>query len=86
MKELKMFTMASCPHCHNAYAWMDELRAENEKYKQIELIMVDETEEPEYAAKFDYYYVPTFYVDGVKVHEGIASLEIMRNIFDSVLE
>ena len=31
---------------------------------------VDELEEPELADTFDYYYVPTFYVDGKKVHEG----------------
>ena len=32
--------------------------------------MVDEAAEPAYADTFDYYYVPCYYVDGVKVHEG----------------
>ena len=32
--------------------------------------MIEESEQPEVADAFDYYYVPTFYVDGVKVHEG----------------
>ena len=86
MKELKMFVIPSCPHCVNAHSWMNELRAADERYKEIELTVTDETKEPEYAAQFDYYYVPTFYIDGVKVHEGVASLDIMRAIFDSVLQ
>ncbi len=31
---------------------------------------IEETDEPEVADRFDYYYVPTFFVGDVKVHEG----------------
>ena len=27
----------------------------------------------------------TYYIDGKKVHEGIASLEIVKNVFDQAL-
>ena len=32
--------------------------------------MIEESEQPEAADRYDYYYVPTFYVGDVKVHEG----------------
>lgn len=32
--------------------------------------MIEESEQPDVADSYDYYYVPTFYVNGVKVHEG----------------
>ncbi len=31
---------------------------------------IEESEQPDVAERFDYYYVPTFYVGGEKVHEG----------------
>ena len=36
----------------------------------IEIRMIDELAEPEVADRYDYYYVPTFYVGDKKVHEG----------------
>ncbi len=38
------------------------------------------------ADAFDYYYVPTFYVDGVKVHEGGIYPEEVEKILRSALE
>ena len=34
--------------------------------------VIDEGREPALAEQYDYYYVPTFYVGGEKVHEGHA--------------
>ena len=36
----------------------------------VESSTPEESEEPEVADKYDYYYVPTFYLDGEKAHEG----------------
>ena len=33
-----------------------------------------------------YYYVPTFYVGGVKAHEGAASKDIVERVLRSALE
>lgn len=43
--------------------------------------MVDEAAEPAYADTFDYYYVPCYYVDGVKVHEGHAERADVEAVF-----
>ena len=44
------------------------------------------SEQPALADTFDYYYVPTFYVDGVKVHEGGVYPEEVEKILRSALE
>ncbi len=47
-----------------------ELAAENEKYAAVMIDWVEENEHPEISGRYDYYYVPTFFVDGVKVYES----------------
>jgi len=85
MKKITMFTMASCPYCRSARRWMDEILQSDAKYAGIPLTIIDETKEPELAAKFDYYYVPTYYIGDEKVHEGAASFEIVKKVFDGAL-
>jgi hypothetical protein len=38
------------------------------------------------ADSYDYYYVPTYYVDGVKVHEGAASKKIIEGVYRAAAE
>ena len=85
MKKITMFTMESCPYCKAARRWMKEILESDVKYSEIPLAVIDETEYPEIAAKFNYYYVPTYYLDDVKVHEGAATFEIVKKVFDDAL-
>lgn len=80
-----MFMFNECPHCQLALRCLDELK-QQDKYKDIEIKMVNEKEEPEYADQFDYYYVPTFYVEDEKVHEGHAEMEDVQKVLDLALE
>lgn len=75
--------MESCPYCRQALRWMDELYKENPAYRDIEIERIDELVYPEIARKYDYYYVPTFYVDDEKMHEGAASLNKIRRVFEA---
>jgi glutaredoxin len=86
MQKIMMFTMESCPYCVKARHWMGETLEEHPEYAQIEIEYVDELEEPELADTYDYWYVPTYYVGGVKVHEGAATKEIVENVFKSAYE
>ena len=86
MKKITMFIMGSCPHCKAALKWMDELYAINPAYKNLEIEIIDEGKHPEIADKYDYYYVPAYYVDGEKLHEGVASTEKIQRVFDAALE
>ena len=85
ISKITMFTMESCPYCKSARKWMDEVLKSDAKYSEIPLTIIDEVEEPDVAAKFDYYYVPTYYIGDKKVHEGAATFEIVKKVFDGAL-
>jgi len=85
MKKITMFIKATCPYCKAALRWMDELYAENEKYKALMIDMIDEDVHPDLSDQYDYYYVPTYFVGDEKKHEGAASLEKIRRVFDAAL-
>ncbi|MDO5570008.1 MAG: thioredoxin family protein [Bacteroidales bacterium] len=70
MKEVKIFYQERCPFCKKAFKFIEELQQEYPEFADIKFETIEETKEPELADKYDYYYVPTFYIDGKKVHEG----------------
>ncbi len=65
-----MFILPNCPYCKKALRYIEEEKAVHAELRDIEIEIHDESAEAEFADKFDYFYVPTFYIDGVKVHEG----------------
>jgi thiol-disulfide isomerase/thioredoxin len=80
-KHIKLFYLKNCPFCKQAFSFIDELK-QQDAYRGIEIETIEESEEPETANRYDYYYVPTFYVDGVKVSEGAVTLEKVEAIFN----
>ena len=73
MKEITLFLLNNCPHCRLALRLQEELLEEHPAWR--------EAAEPAYADTFDYYYVPCYYVDGVKVHEGHAERADVEAVF-----
>ena len=65
---------------------MEELKKENPKYANIEVEIIDEELHPEIAKQYNYYYVPTYYVDGIKAHEGVPTKDIIRRVFEKACE
>ena len=61
------------------------MQKEDPRYQKIDLTVIDENLQPELANRYDYYYVPTFFVGGIKVHEGVASKEIVRTVLERSL-
>lgn len=86
MKPIKYFLMKNCPYCIAATGWLEELLNENPAYRELPIERIDESARAAYAAQFDYFYVPTFYVGDDKLHEGAASKEIVRKVLDAALE
>jgi glutaredoxin len=86
MKEVTMFMTSWCPYCKKAAMLIDEVRLENDAYKNVLIKAIDEEKEKAYADSFDYYRVPTFYIDGVKIHEGAADIDCIRNVFKKAVE
>jgi len=85
MKKITMFILKSCPYCIEALRHMDKLAAGDHRYGALDIKIIDERERPDIADTYDYYYVPTYYVDGEKLHEGAATMEIVRRVFDAAL-
>lgn len=86
MKSVKLFYLKNCPFCKKALRYIEELKAEHAELAAVEIEMIEELERPDVADKFDYYYVPTFYVDGVKEHEGGIYPEEVERILRKALE
>lgn len=90
-KEILLFSRDDCGYCAKAHKAIAELKAENPDYGTLSLREVEETREPEFIEKFDYYAVPTLYLDGVKkfeAHIGMGYDEIkdaVKRVFDEAL-
>ena len=86
MKPITYFYLKECPFCKKAFRYIEELKREHPKLQTVEIDTVEESEQPEIADRYDYYYVPTFYVDGKKVHEGGIFKEEMETVLRKALE
>ena len=71
MKHVKMMYLKSCPYCKQAFAMVDELKQLHKEYQDIEIETIEENDEPEKTKGLDYWYVPTYFVEGEKLLEGI---------------
>jgi thioredoxin 1 len=85
MKQVIMFVTEWCPYCNKALVWMENIKKQNPQYADIEVKIIDEEIQPDIAEQYTYYYVPTYYIDGVKVHEGVTSKSIIKGIFEKVV-
>lgn len=81
LKEIKLFIQGTCPHCKKCMAIIEELMNEKAEYRDVPLTVIDEKVDQATADKYDYYYVPTFYVNEVKKHEGAPTREAVNEVF-----
>lgn len=86
MKELLYFKLVDCPYCVEADKWIEELIEENLKYKDINIRVVNEKKEMDFANTYNYYYVPTFFYGETKLHEGVATKDKIRAALNYALE
>ena len=86
MKKVLMMMLEGCPYCRQALEMMDQLKEAHPEYRDVEVHMVDEERESAFAHTLDYHYVPTYFVDGKKVHEGVPTLEKVRAVYEEALK
>lgn len=70
MKPITLFYLEKCPFCKKAFRYIEELQTEHPELKTVEIQTIEESRQPDVANQYDYYYVPTFYLEGEKLHEG----------------
>lgn len=85
MKKVTMFYLENCPHCKKAFGFVEDLKNKNNDYKDIQIECIEETRNAKIASTYDYYLVPTYYVDGIKAHEGVPSLDKIENVLKRAL-
>lgn len=86
MKKIMIFYQEKCPFCKRAFQFIEELKSENPQYDNIEIESIEETLQSDFANSYDYYYVPTFYIENVKMHEGGIYKEEVKKILEAALE
>ena len=87
MKEILMFYRDDCGYCDMAFRALKELEEAHQEYADIPFRKVEETKDPVYADKFDYYATPTFYVGDKKIFEAHIGLKYdqMKDEVEKVL-
>ena len=83
MKEILLFYLEDCGYCHKARRALKELMDELPGASALRITAIEESREPELADRYDYYAVPSFYVDGVKLfeaHIGMSYEDIKREV------
>lgn len=85
MKHVKMMYLKNCPYCKQALQIIDDLKSCHPEFQKIQIEMIEEHEEPEKTKGLDYWYVPTYFVNGDKIHEGIPTKEALKQVLQSAV-
>ena len=85
MKHVKMMYLKSCPYCKQAFAMVDELKQLHKEYQDIEIETIEENDAPEKTKGLDYWYVPTYFVEGEKLLEGIPTKAKIEAVLKAAL-
>lgn len=86
MKKIIYFYLPLCPFCHEADQYLKESINENARFKELEIIRINEAKEVKVANSYDYYYVPCFWLDQQKIHEGPVTKAKIKEILLMALE
>lgn len=86
MKEIWMMVLPGCPYCRQAETLLEELMEENPAYRALSVRSINERKEKALADSLDYYFVPTFFVDGEKLMEGVPDKAAVKAVLDRAME
>lgn len=85
MKQVKYFYLKDSPYCRKADRYIASLCSLEPRYADVPLERIEASEQPELAARYGCNAVPAFYVDGSKLHEGAATLEMVKSVLDAAM-
>lgn len=86
MRSIKLFYLENCPFCRKALQYVDDLRRTHPEFRDLRIEMIEESRHPDVADRYDYYYVPTFYVGDRKAHEGGIYPDEVEEVLRSALD
>ncbi|MBR4092172.1 MAG: thioredoxin family protein [Mogibacterium sp.] len=91
-KKITMFHIDECKYCNYARQAIEELRKEDPEYQKVEIEMINEDEHPEIIENYDYWSVPSLFIDYDKIFEAALFMpyetvkEGVKLAFDKALE
>lgn len=91
MNKITYFYIKSCPYCMHANRAIDELKEENEAYREIEIERICEEENPDIVDNYDYYYTPCMFIGDSKIYEADPSQgyddirDSVKQVFDQAI-
>lgn len=85
MAKLTLFHLERCPYCIEARKYLAELQAEEARYRDIVIELIDERLNKALADAHDYYLVPTFYRGSTKLFEGIMTKADVQAVLEAAL-
>lgn len=65
---------------------MKEITERCPELRAVEVEPIEEREHADIADRYDYHYVPAFYIGGRKVHEGAAGSDDVEKVLRMALE
>lgn len=85
MKKVKMMYLKTCPHCKKAFQMVEELKEKYPELRVVEIETIEENDEAQKTEGYDYWYVPTYFVDDVKFLEGIPTIEQVEAVLRAAM-
>lgn len=70
MKKVTAFYLEGCPYCRQSRKALKALTKENGNYSTVNIDWIEETQHPEISEQYDYYHVPSMFIDGKKLYEA----------------
>lgn len=86
MKKVKMMYLKTCPYCKQAFQMVEMLKQQHPEYLAIDIETIEENDESQKTEGYDYWYVPTYFVDDIKILEGVPTLESIELVLKNAIE
>lgn len=86
MKEITYFYLKTCPYCRQADRMIRDLINREPQFSAVQIKKIEEREHAEIADRYDYYFVPCFYIGEKKLMEGVPTPEKVRETFLAALD
>ena len=92
MKKITMFHINECKYCDFARRAIAELKEDNPEYRNVEIEMINEDENPEIIENYDYWSAPSLFIGKEKIYEADPSQgyedikESVRTVFEKASE
>lgn len=78
MKKITMFHITECKYCDFARQAIAELIKEYPEYANVEIEMINEDEHPEIIENYDYWAVPSLFIDHDKILKQLCSCHMKQ--------